>query len=265
MSILDPITHALAAVLSAAHTSLATMGADPASGAIWLLSVAALVATVRLVLVPLALHGVRVAHAAARARPDLQRLTKQYRGTTDPDALRHLVAERRRISAEHGVPRWGALPLLVQLPVWFALYRVIAETAAGHAVGAMTLALVTSFGGATLLGVRLAQSGYLGSSPAHTAAVFGLAGVVAMVSWVTQKFFVLPNTVTDGMPDAMIRVHHLMPVLSAAGMIVAAGVVPVGLLLYWLCNSLWTLAQSAVIWRWFPTPGSAAALRWSHR
>ena len=33
------------------------------------------------------------------------------------------------------------------------------------------------------------------------------------------------------------------------------------LLAYWACNSLWTLVQSAVIWRWFPTPGSPAAGR----
>jgi YidC/Oxa1 family membrane protein insertase len=53
----------------------------------------------------------------------------------------------------------------------------------------------------------------------------------------------------------------MMPALSALGLIVAAGVVPVALLAYWVCNSVWTLAQAAVIWRWFPTPGSPAARR----
>jgi len=38
-------------------------------------------------------------------------------------------------------------------------------------------------------------------------------------------------------------------------------VVPVALLVYWVCSSRWTLVQSAVVWRWFPTPGSAAATR----
>ena len=36
---------------------------------------------------------------------------------------------------------------------------------------------------------------------------------------------------------------------------------PVALLAYWVFNSVWTLGQSAVIWRWFPTPGSPAASR----
>ena len=43
------------------------------------------------------------------------------------------------------------------------------------------------------------------------------------------------------------------------GPAVAGGVVPVTLLAYWVCNSGWTLAQSAVVARWFPTPGTAAA------
>ena len=34
-----------------------------------------------------------------------------------------------------------------------------------------------------------------------------------------------------------------------------AGVVPVALLVYWVCSSAWTLGQSAVVARWFPTPG----------
>jgi YidC/Oxa1 family membrane protein insertase len=61
------------------------------------------------------------------------------------------------------------------------------------------------------------------------------------------------------------RVQHLLPLLSAAGLLVAGGFVPVALLVYWVCNALWTLAQSAVVTRWFPTPGSPAAARLARR
>ena len=30
---------------------------------------------------------------------------------------------------------------------------------------------------------------------------------------------------------------------------------------HWVCSSTWTLAQTAVVVRWFPTPGTAAAER----
>jgi YidC/Oxa1 family membrane protein insertase len=41
-------------------------------------------------------------------------------------------------------------------------------------------------------------------------------------------------------------------------------VVPVALLVYWVCSSTWTLAQSAAITRWWPTPGTPAAARLGH-
>ncbi|GAA1773771.1 hypothetical protein GCM10009795_019830 [Nocardioides hankookensis] len=72
MSVLDPLSHALATVIAAAHTGLTALGADPTGGATWVLCVAAVVVVVRLALLPVTVHGVRQAHAAARARPQLQ-------------------------------------------------------------------------------------------------------------------------------------------------------------------------------------------------
>jgi YidC/Oxa1 family membrane protein insertase len=59
----------------------------------------------------------------------------------------------------------------------------------------------------------------------------------------------------------MSKIQQMMPTISAVGLVVAGGAVPVALLVYWVCNSAWTLGQSAVVWRWFPTPGSGAAGR----
>ncbi len=52
-----------------------------------------------------------------------------------------------------------------------------------------------------------------------------------------------------------------MPALSAVSLLVMGGFVPVALLVYWVCSSGWTLAQTAVVVRWFPTPGTPAAER----
>lgn len=261
MSLLDPVTHALAAILAAAHAGLTELGADPASGTTWLLSIAAIVGVVRIALLPLAVHGVRLAHATARARPQLRKLAERYQGRTDAASARELMAERRRISAEHGVSRLGCLPLLAQVPIWLALYRLVSEAAGGHAIGAMTTALVASLGGATVLGVRLAAGGYVGVGLLHLGVVAGFALTAAALSYVTQKYLVLPNTVTEAVPEAMAQVQHLMPALSALAIIAVAAVAPVALLAYWVCNAFWTLVQSAVIWRWFPTPGSPAGMR----
>jgi YidC/Oxa1 family membrane protein insertase len=261
MSVLDPISQALAAVVATAHSVLTTLGADPSSGLTWLLCVGAVVAAVRMALLPLVAHGVRLSHASARARPQLQALAKRYRNRKDPTSMRAFMEERRRISTEHGVSRWGSLPLLLQVPIWLALYHLLTHVAAGTSVGAMTVSLVASFGAATLLGVPLTARGYTGAGLTHLAVVAGLVATAAALSYVTQKYLVAPNTVLDGLPDASARVQQLMPFLSAAGVVLAGGVVPVALLVYWVCNSTWSLGQAVVIWRWFPTPGSPAASR----
>jgi len=261
MSVLDPLSHVLAAVVAAAHTALTSLGADPASSTTWVLCIATVVTVVRLALLPLVVHGVRQAHASARARPQLAELTKRYRNRKDPDSLRALINERRRIAAEHKLSRLSVLPLLVQLPIWLALYHLVADVAAGVPVGAVNLGLAASLGAATLLGVPLAERGYLGAGWTHLAVVAGLAGTAAILSYLTQKFLVAPNAVLTDVPEVMSRIQQMMPGISAIGLLLAGGVVPVALLVYWVCNAAWTLGQSAVVWRWFPTPGSPAATR----
>ncbi len=261
MSVLDPISHALAALFAAAHSALTSLGADPVSGSTWLLCLAAVVVIVRLALLPLVAHGVRLAHASARARPHLQDLAKRYRNRRDPDDVRRLMAERRQIGDEHGMPRLGCLPMVLQPPIWLALYDLLSDVSGGTPVGAMSPEQVASLGAATLLGVRLAERGYLGAGAAHLAVVAGMAMAAATLAYVTQRYLVAPNTMADGLSDTLVRVQQLIPALSAAGLLVAGGFVPVALLAYWVCNSAWTMGQSAVIWRWFPTPGSPAAAR----
>jgi YidC/Oxa1 family membrane protein insertase len=261
MSVLDHVSHALAAVVATAHDGLTALGADPASGTTWLLCIAAVVVVVRVALLPLAVHGVRLAHASARARPQLQALAQRHQGRRDPESVRAFMDERRRISAEHRVPRLGFLALLVQLPIWLALYHLLADVAGGVPVGAMDTGLVASLGAATLLGVPLAERGYLGAGWTHLVVVAGLACTAAALTFVTQRYLVAPNAVLSDLPDTTARMHQLLPVLSALGVAVAGGFVPVALLVYWVCNASWTLSQSAVVWRWFPTPGSPAAAR----
>jgi YidC/Oxa1 family membrane protein insertase len=129
----------------------------------------------------------------------------------------------------------------------------------------MNADLVASLGAATLLGIPLADRGYLGGGWSHVAVVAGLACTAAVLTYVTQKYLVNPSSVVTDLPEVMAKVHQLLPVISAAGLVVAAGVVPIALLAYWVCNALWTAGQSVIIWRWFPTPGSPAAHRFTSR
>ena len=53
------------------HDGLTALGADPDAGTTWVLCIAAVVVVVRTLVLPIAVHGVRLAHANARALPHL--------------------------------------------------------------------------------------------------------------------------------------------------------------------------------------------------
>ncbi|MFB9312064.1 membrane protein insertase YidC [Nocardioides plantarum] len=261
MSVLDPLSHVLAAVVAGAHDGLTALGAGESSGITWCLSIAAVVVIVRSALLPLTIHTVRNAHAAARARPHLRALAQEYKGRTDPDAVRAQMAARREISAEHGMSRLGCLPLLVQIPIWIALYHLLRNAANGKAVGLLDAGQVDALGRARFAGVGLTDHGYFGDGGAHVLVVLGLAAATAALGFVTQRYLVMPNTSVADMPEAMASAQRLVPFLSAGGILVAGHVVPVALVFYWLCGAIWTFTQSAMVWRWFPTPGTPAAER----
>jgi YidC/Oxa1 family membrane protein insertase len=76
----------------------------------------------RLVTWPLTASQYRMSRAMQAMQPKVQELQKKYKGK-DPKKLQ---AETMALYKEHGVNPLGCLlPMLVQLPIWFALYEVI--------------------------------------------------------------------------------------------------------------------------------------------
>lgn len=268
-SFLMPFAHIVAVVLAAAHSLVTSLGFTPDSGVTWVLAIVGLVVTVRTLLLPLTVHGVKLARASANARPALTEMRKRYEGRTDLESLRAMREEQLAIQAEHGVSRAGCLPMLLQMPILFALYGVLSAVARGEAVGAMNASLVSSIGSASFLGVGLAERlgswGALGGDPTHLGVIVVLALTSAALSYATMRWFSLPNMVLDGMPQQMVDVQKMMPMLSALGLLFAAAAVPVGLLVYWVASNAYTLAQQAIVMRWFPTPGSPAHDAWQAR
>lgn len=260
-----PLKYLVASLLAAAHTLVAATGVDPSSGVAWTAAVVVLVATVRLMLLPLVAHGVRLAAASSRARPAITELRKKYAGRRDPESLQAMAAEQRAIQAEHGMSPLGCLPMLGQIAMIFALYGVLSEVSSGRPVGAMDGDLVASVGSASLWGVRLADRwtdtvAASGSSlPTNLLMVAVLASISAVLSYVTTRWFSLPNMSLTDMPPQLVAVQRMMPALSAVGVLMAAAAVPLGLLVYWVASNGWTCGQQAAICRWWPTPGTPAA------
>ncbi|MCE1180477.1 MAG: membrane protein insertase YidC [Micrococcales bacterium] len=264
-TISNPVTGPISSALAAAYDLLTRLGLEPDSGTTWVAALVLLVVGVRLLVLPIAVHGVRTAHASARARPQLTELSQRYKGRTDIESMRAMAEERRAITSEHGVSPLGCLPMLLQLPVFFGLYRVLSEVAQHRPIGAMTPDLVASLDSARFGGVAIADrfTDALAAGPGAAALMGGLVLAAATLTWASQRFFTLKSSPRPEMPQVegappMPDIMAMMPALSFVGVLAGGVAVPFGIVVYWLATNVIALVQAAVIWRWAPTPGSEA-------
>ena len=97
---------------------------------------------VRLILLPLSIKQTRSMREMQRIQPEVKKIQAKYKGNRQK-----LNEEMMKLYQEHGVnPFGGCLPLLMQMPVFIALYRVISTPLAymgfrdanGGAEGAFT-------------------------------------------------------------------------------------------------------------------------------
>ena len=76
---------------------------------------------VRLILLPLSIKQTRSMREMQRIQPEVKKIQAKYKGNRQK-----LNEEMMKLYQEHGVnPFGGCLPLLMQMPVFIALYRVI--------------------------------------------------------------------------------------------------------------------------------------------
>jgi YidC/Oxa1 family membrane protein insertase len=96
------------------------------------LAIILLTVLVRLVLLPLTIRQTRSMQEMAKLQPKVKELQRKYKGNRQK-----LAEETQKLYREHQVnPLGGCLPLLLQLPVFFALFAVLRATEGAFAVPA---------------------------------------------------------------------------------------------------------------------------------
>lgn len=259
---LDPIYYAVSAVMWAWHQLFALL-LGPTSGVAWALSVVFLVLTLRALMIGPVLASLRSARTARALAPQLADLRRRH--ADDREAL---VRETRALQAAHGLsPLGGCLPALVQLPVLLGLLHVLhgfdrpgpaVEQNAALAHYAFPPADVRSFLEARLFGVPLSASigmpqdlldGFGGHVERWEVVAVALPLVVlaAVATHVAARRSLAHGTL-DGPAAAVLR---WTPWILPLGVVVGGLFLPfpVAILLYWLTNSTWTLAQQWLVHR----------------
>lgn len=81
---------------------------------------------VRAILLPFTIKQQKFAKLSSRMNPELQKIQAKYKGKKDEVSLRKQQEETQAIYQKYGAnPTSGCLPVVIQLPILFALYYVI--------------------------------------------------------------------------------------------------------------------------------------------
>jgi YidC/Oxa1 family membrane protein insertase len=266
--LLDWLYTAISWVMEQWHSLWNWVFGDPTAesglaGLSWVLAIVFLVVTIRLLLFPLFVKQVKSQRAMQELQPELQKLRKQY--GSDRQGM---AAAQQALFKERGVnPLAGCLPILPQIPVFLALFHVLRRLAPGaEGLYGWSDELTDEAARAKLFGAPISAS--FNMTGAKEAAILEIADyttirIVAFVlivimcftTFFTQKQIMARSGPVEGQAAT---VQKLLLYGMPMSLFVSGFFFPIGVLLYWFTNNLWTLGQQFFILRKLPPPGSAA-------
>ena len=259
MSILNPLYDAVAWLIMRIHAVLA-VPLGPASGATWALTIVVLVILMRLLLLPLFVKQMHAQQKMLQLNPQVQELRKRYKNDKQK-----LNEEMMKLYRENGAnPLSGCLPLVAQLPVWFALFSVLRAMSLRHASYGLTQTVVDQANQAHIFGVTIADRFLF--SHTHTAASVKVVIVITVLMSAVTTFLTVRQSMKRGMMQspgldesnpmagAQKYMAYIAPVFALSGLYWQYGLV-----LYWLATNLWTLGQQHFLFKKIPPLNAATA------
>jgi YidC/Oxa1 family membrane protein insertase len=229
---LDPLYNALGAVLAFFYAIIPNEGV-----AIILLTI-----SVMIVLFPLTAKSSRSMLAMQRLQPEIKKLQAKHKGDRQK-----LNEEMMKLYQENKVnPLGGCLPLVVQFPVFIALFHVLRSTAATVPQGsALYKAIVAAEpSGLTFLGMDLSLKATDNHGDLLSALPYYILVGLVFLTGFLQSRQSQRNAPAGGNPQ-MQMVTKVLPIAFGAFSLFF----PAGLVLYFLVSNLWRLGQQELIMR----------------
>jgi YidC/Oxa1 family membrane protein insertase len=268
--LLDWLYTAISWVMAQWHALWSLVFDDPEagtglSGLAWALSIVFLVVTVRVILFPLFVKQVKSQRAMQELQPEIQRLRKQY----GSDRQGFAVAMQKLQKERNVSPLAGCLPILPQIPIFLSLFHVLRRLAPdAQGLYSWDDQLTDEAARAPFFGAPISSSFFMSGAKEDAilditngytqirVVAFLLILIMSFTTYFTQKQIMRRSGPVEGQA-AMVQkmLLYVMPL----GLFVSGFLFPIGVLLYWFTNNLWTLGQQFFILRKMPPPGSDAA------
>lgn len=119
--IIGPITKLLGYIMEVIFFLLDKIGIPNIGLAICIFTV-----VIYLLLMPLTIKQQKFSKLSAKMNPEIQAIQAKYKNRKDNESMMAMNAETQAVYAKYGVsPTGSCLQLIIQLPIMFALYRVI--------------------------------------------------------------------------------------------------------------------------------------------
>ncbi len=226
-SLLNPIVLPLTWLLNAIHVTLDVP---------WAWAIVILTVIVRIAMIPLTVKQQQSFRAMQSLQPQIKKLQAKYK-----DDRQKLNEEMMLFYRENKVNPFGScLPLIVQLPIFFALYVVLRDISKDVVEGDD----LSMFWGWI---PNITDS--LNALPATTLWPLMIVYVLSQMG----STLLMPTSVDPKQK----YIFLFLPVVFAYFIVsppFGTSDFPAGLLIYWITTNLWTCGQAAVIRVWFPPP-----------
>lgn len=257
---LDWLYRAVAWIIINIHAGLSNVF-DPDSGAAWGLTIILLTVVVRILIFPLFMKQLKASKKMQELSPQMQEIRNKYKN----DKQRQ-QQELTKLMQESGAnPLGGCLPLVVQLPIFYALFNVLRTIAQDTPKWGFTQDLVESASHATIFGAPIAArflstQQELANLGASVGAVRAVTLVAVLIS-ATTTFLTVRQSMSrtlKQMPDSpMAQQQKIFIYLAPLFALFGLGF-PLGVLIYWATTNTWTLVQQHFVYRQMPAlaPGS---------
>lgn len=197
----------------------------------WGVAIVVLATLVRLVLHPLNIASLRSMRAMQRLQPEMERLKEKYKNNQQEMNLAIMALYRdNKVN-----PAGGCLPIVIQMPIFFALYAVLSNA------------------------IALRQAPFVGwiddlSSPDQLFSVGAFP--VRLLPVIMAASGLLQQKLTPMSPQQAPSAYMMNVVM----LVLFYNTVPSGLVLYWTVMNLLTIAQQWLVLRQDQQPRSSAVV-----
>jgi YidC/Oxa1 family membrane protein insertase len=276
-TVLAPLEWVVAWLMVGFHQVFTWIGLPATSGFTWALSIVGLVIVIRIILIPLFVKQIHASRRMQLIQPEMQKIQKKYKGKTDPESRQAMTQETMGLYKRTGTnPFSSCLPILLQSPIFFALFRVLnslTDIANGKKVPigpldqqlALQANTSTIFGGVSLAStfqhMLAVVNNVITKVPSDTNTKIVCVVMIVLMSastFTTQRQLMMKNMPASALDNPFAKQQKVLLYLMPLMFVFSGVTFPIGVLLYWLTTNLWSMGQQFYTIRRMPAPGSPA-------